>query len=129
MLHRQAAEESSLDASTPSSEFERLDIDDRSSSSTSSPFNDRHNGSQPASPSAHIDNDSRKPSFTFPFHRSSSSSDHQEKKDNELVQWLRDGNVIYKSVGLGLLDLVVGSVLMQVANDKGIGTKIEGFSI
>jgi ornithine cyclodeaminase/alanine dehydrogenase-like protein (mu-crystallin family) len=35
--------------------------------------------------------------------------------------------VVYKSVGLGLMDLVVGTHLIEVAQEKNVGTRIEGF--
>ncbi|KAK5113296.1 hypothetical protein LTR85_010913 [Meristemomyces frigidus] len=42
-------------------------------------------------------------------------------------EWLTRGNVIYKSVGLGLMDVVVGNELIVRARNKGIGTTIENF--
>lgn len=47
--------------------------------------------------------------------------------DGGLFEWLQKGNVIYKSVGLGLMDVVVGSELVALADNRGIGTKIENF--
>ncbi|KAI9717171.1 MAG: hypothetical protein M1812_004919 [Candelaria pacifica] len=44
-----------------------------------------------------------------------------------LLEWLTKGNVIYKSVGLGLMDLVVGGDLVMLARERGIGTTIENF--
>ncbi|OLN85073.1 hypothetical protein CCHL11_06295 [Colletotrichum chlorophyti] len=58
---------------------------------------------------------------------SSQRSSEKHKKEDALVKWLRDGTVIYKSVGLGLMDLAVGMHLIQVAKHKGIGTQVEGF--
>lgn len=51
----------------------------------------------------------------------------QQKEDESLTEWLRAGTVIYKSVGFGLMDLTVGTHLVQFANEKGVGTQIEGF--
>ncbi|KAI1672224.1 ornithine cyclodeaminase mu-crystallin [Pyrenophora tritici-repentis] len=59
----------------------------------------------------------------------------KEKKDHEsknkahksLIEWLVKGNVIYKSVGLGLMDVVVGNDLVKLADERGIGTRIENF--
>ncbi|KAL2015761.1 hypothetical protein VTK56DRAFT_4871 [Thermocarpiscus australiensis] len=45
----------------------------------------------------------------------------------DLVPWLETGNVIYKSVGLGLMDLTVGMHLINYAKEKGVGSHIEGF--
>ena len=71
-------------------------------------------------------------SGSFPHKRSSSqgSAGHEKKKkdkDDSLVRWLAQGNVIYKSVGLGLMDLVVGMHLIKFAREKGIGSHVEGF--
>lgn len=42
-----------------------------------------------------------------------------------LKRWLNAGNVIYKSVGLGLMDICVGEDLVGLAREKGIGTTVE----
>ena len=63
------------------------------------------------------------------------SDKSEEKKDHEnkdkahksLIEWLVKGNVIYKSVGLGLMDVVVGNDLVKLADERGIGTRIENF--
>lgn len=44
-----------------------------------------------------------------------------------LKEWLTKGNVIYKSVGLGLMDIVVGGFLIEWAKDRDIGTTIPHF--
>jgi ornithine cyclodeaminase/alanine dehydrogenase-like protein (mu-crystallin family) len=44
-----------------------------------------------------------------------------------MMEWLTRGNVIYKSVGLGLMDVVVGNELVIKARERGIGTFIEDF--
>ncbi len=44
-----------------------------------------------------------------------------------LITWLTKGNVIYKSVGLGLMDVVVGGDLVGLAEERRIGTRIEDF--
>ncbi|KAK1970567.1 UbiD family decarboxylase [Colletotrichum sublineola] len=62
------------------------------------------------------------------LHRGSSQRSHDKhKKEDALVKWLREGTVIYKSVGLGLMDLAVGMHMVQLAREKGIGTQVEGF--
>lgn len=62
--------------------------------------------------------------------------DYEEKKkekkkkqetEDELARWLQKGNVIYKSVGLGLMDLTVGMQLVDFAEQKGVGTHIPAF--
>ncbi len=44
-----------------------------------------------------------------------------------LLEWLTKGNVIFKSVGIGLMDLVVGGDLLMLARERGVGTTIENF--
>lgn len=51
----------------------------------------------------------------------------EDKTSKGLVEWLQKGNVIYKSVGLGLMDVVVGGDLVRLADERGIGTKVENF--
>ncbi|EOA91967.1 uncharacterized protein SETTUDRAFT_133929 [Exserohilum turcica Et28A] len=50
-----------------------------------------------------------------------------DKAHKSLIEWLVKGNVIYKSVGLGLMDVVVGGDLVNLADARGIGTRIDGF--
>jgi len=47
--------------------------------------------------------------------------------DGGLMNWLERGNLIYKSVGLGLMDVVVGMGIVQLADARGIGTRIASF--
>ncbi|KAK0641109.1 hypothetical protein B0T16DRAFT_431014 [Cercophora newfieldiana] len=67
------------------------------------------------------------------FHRRSSSqgsADRQKKKrdkEDAMARWLAGGNVIYKSVGLGLMDLTVGMYLVKFAREKGVGSHVDGF--
>jgi len=44
-----------------------------------------------------------------------------------LRDWLEKGNVVYKSVGLGLMDIVVGGDLVRLADSMGVGTRIARF--
>jgi ornithine cyclodeaminase/alanine dehydrogenase-like protein (mu-crystallin family) len=44
-----------------------------------------------------------------------------------LKEWLMRGNVLYKSVGLGLMDLRVGWDLVTLARERGVGTTIHDF--
>ncbi|TDZ51684.1 Uncharacterized protein CTRI78_v007461 [Colletotrichum trifolii] len=76
-----------------------------------------------------ISKDSTTSSHRPGSHRRSSSqtSKYKHKKEDALVKWLRDGTVIYKSVGLGLMDLAVGMHVVELAHQKGIGTQVEGF--
>ncbi|KAI0004432.1 ornithine cyclodeaminase [Xylariaceae sp. FL0662B] len=52
----------------------------------------------------------------------------QDSRDDHLARWLSTGNVVYKSVGLGLMDLVVGLEVVRLAREKGLGSHIDGFS-
>ena len=47
--------------------------------------------------------------------------------EHGLKRWLEGGNVIYKSVGLGIMDLCVGEDLVSLARDRGIGATIDDF--
>jgi hypothetical protein len=72
------------------------------------------------------------------FHRRSSSQlsswsgadplSPRSKRDDHLSRWLTGGNVIYKSVGLSLLDLVVGMEIVRLAREHNVGSYIENFS-
>ncbi|KAL8757716.1 MAG: hypothetical protein Q9184_004134 [Pyrenodesmia sp. 2 TL-2023] len=44
-----------------------------------------------------------------------------------LKRWLMGGNVVYKSVGLGLMDICVGEDLVMLARERGYGNTVEGF--
>lgn len=44
-----------------------------------------------------------------------------------LKKWLQAGNVIYKSVGLGLMDICVGEDLVMLSRERGVGKTVEGF--
>lgn len=44
-----------------------------------------------------------------------------------LRKWLESGNVIYKSLGLGLMDICVGEGLVGLARARGMGTTVESF--
>ncbi|KAI1801482.1 NAD(P)-binding protein [Daldinia bambusicola] len=77
-------------------------------------------------------------SLSLPFHHQRRSSQgpgeeqrhkhHKSGHDHQLARWLSVGNVIYKSVGLGLMDLVVGFEVVRLAKERGLGSHIEGFS-
>lgn len=52
----------------------------------------------------------------------------QEKEDGSketMEKWLRDGRVVYKSVGVGLTDLASGEAILELARRKGgVGTLV-----
>lgn len=63
--------------------------------------------------------------------KSSSRSSSKEKEsgdtDKGLTNWMERGNVVYKSVGLGLMDVVVGMELVRLAEERGVGITIHDF--
>lgn len=66
----------------------------------------------------------------FHIHRrTSSGSEGSRKKEKErqdpMAMWLAKGNVIYKSVGMGTMDLSVGMHLIKFAREKNVGSHIE----
>jgi ornithine cyclodeaminase/alanine dehydrogenase-like protein (mu-crystallin family) len=90
------------------------------------------NSSRSPSRKSSFSNLSRKGSRVFRNRHGSSASDAPLKKkmsreEEELSRWLHKGNVIYKSVGLGLMDLVVGTEVVRLAKEKRIGTTFEDF--
>lgn len=52
---------------------------------------------------------------------------NQDDDDGGLKEWLERGNVIYKSVGMALMDCVVGNELVRLADEKSIGTRFDNF--
>ncbi|KAK7221074.1 hypothetical protein V2G26_009077 [Clonostachys chloroleuca] len=129
MLHHLANEDSesstiSSGASTTASERTSLSIDGRAMSTV---YSDE---ARPKSPAASVSSDGQKKKFHIPFRKNSNSSSDQgeKKKEDALVRWLRDGTVIYKSVGIGLMDLSVGFQLLKVAGEKNLGTQIPNFT-
>lgn len=112
--------------SVPSAELEKLDLSPSGSASAmSSVFS-----SEGAPSSSRTASPSRRESGHSSLHRSNSSrssTDRQKRKDNRFARWLQEGNVIYKSVGLGLMDLTVGLKVIELAKEKGVGSHIEGF--
>ncbi|KAL8304465.1 hypothetical protein RB597_004362 [Gaeumannomyces tritici] len=133
-------------ASSPTGfEFDRLDLTpgtpslssvfgsptSRASSRASSPS--RKSTAPSTTASSTTATDPGRAAKVLPFLQKRSSSSHstaserRKKKDDHLAAWLQSGNVIYKSVGLGLMDLAVGMHLVQFAREKGVGTHVDGF--
>ncbi|KAF4972410.1 hypothetical protein FSARC_977 [Fusarium sarcochroum] len=132
MLHRLALEESdgfSSSQASVTSDMDKLDIYGRAGS-MSTVFGSSSNASETlTSPTGSVGSEGRKSSSFFHSRKNSSSSLEGEKRKQEdhLCRWLRDGTVVYKGVGLGLMDLVVGTHMIEVASEKNVGTRIEGF--
>ncbi|KAI1127070.1 hypothetical protein F5Y10DRAFT_201307 [Nemania abortiva] len=52
----------------------------------------------------------------------------QTERDREPLQyWIRDGLLVYKSVGVGLTDLAASTTLLAIARERGLGTTISQF--
>ncbi|KAJ5656896.1 hypothetical protein N7507_008846 [Penicillium longicatenatum] len=50
-----------------------------------------------------------------------------QSEDKGLTEWVEKGNVIFKSVGLGLMDLVTGGDLVRLARERNLGTTVDDF--
>lgn len=61
--------------------------------------------------------------------RQASQASEEDTADEEksLREWVERGNVIYKSVGLGLMDLVTGGDLVRLARERNLGTTVDDF--
>ena len=57
--------------------------------------------------------------------RLSTQGDHTEHK--LLTQWLKEGFIVYKSIGVSITDLVTGNFLLSVAKSRGLGVAVPGF--
>ncbi|KAF2762456.1 ornithine cyclodeaminase/mu-crystallin family protein [Pseudovirgaria hyperparasitica] len=44
-----------------------------------------------------------------------------------LQDWLENDNVVYKSVGLGIMDLALGKALIDLARERGVGVRLVDF--
>lgn len=155
MLRQLEAQESESDQETPASETPDDDASGRKSSSAMSSVYGATQSSSSSRASSPSRQHARTPSLTsrLPFRKASSSSTvattastssapakgrhHHHvhantrgksgKDETGLCKWLMDGTVIYKSVGLGMMDLVVGNHLMKLAEEQHIGTRIPDF--
>lgn len=58
---------------------------------------------------------------------SSSFKDEEEDDDNDGVTDNAGGNVVFKCVGLAIMDLVIARSLLDIAKRRGLGTFVEGF--
>lgn len=43
------------------------------------------------------------------------------------TEWLESGFVIYKSVGVGVMDIAIGKALLELAHSKNVGVSMENF--
>ncbi|GAB7364035.1 hypothetical protein MBLNU230_g4592t1 [Neophaeotheca triangularis] len=51
----------------------------------------------------------------------------EKEKDRSLRDWLVKGNVLFKCVGFGLMDVLVGAELVELARQRKIGVTIDDF--
>jgi ornithine cyclodeaminase/alanine dehydrogenase-like protein (mu-crystallin family) len=49
------------------------------------------------------------------------------RKDESVQNWLEEGFVVYKSVGVGIMDIAIGKALMELAAEKGVGVRLDSF--
>ncbi|KAI9371515.1 hypothetical protein BJX61DRAFT_21201 [Aspergillus egyptiacus] len=59
--------------------------------------------------------------------RDSAKGSNAADDEKHLREWVERGNVIFKGVGLGLMDLVTGSDLVELARTRKVGTTVEEF--
>jgi ornithine cyclodeaminase/alanine dehydrogenase-like protein (mu-crystallin family) len=45
----------------------------------------------------------------------------------EMGKWLEEGFVVYKLVGMGIMDIAVGKALMGMARERGVGVHLDEF--
>jgi hypothetical protein len=102
----------------------------REDSFASSNTQNSHHSRESSSPSRQ----SSRSSFSFKRNRTGSTSslkkpkvEQEQEKDHRMCSWLSTGNVIYKSVGMGLMDVVVGGDLVRIARERGVGVNIPDF--
>lgn len=46
---------------------------------------------------------------------------------DRLSEWIKDGLVVYKSVGVGIMDLVLGKALIDLARERNVGFRLQDF--
>jgi hypothetical protein len=123
-----------IDDSEPYTSMDSLNLSD-GKSSLASALSESSNGggssSRRSSRSGSFSAISRRSSLIF-RKRKHTLGDHphekkQSKDEREMNDWLVNGNVIYKSVGLGLMDLIVGVELVKLAKAKNVGTFVPDF--
>lgn len=125
-----------------------LNLGDGTQKSLSAVFGSSNSTSQP--PSRKSSFSLSRNSSSFSLHKRSSSSSRnptlhhertnstsssatrkkskkQTEKEHDMCRWLSTGNVVYKSVGMGLMDLVVGSDLVTLARERGVGAVVPDF--
>ena len=49
------------------------------------------------------------------------------REEEGVQKWLEEGFVVYKSVGVGIMDIAIGKSLMDLAAEKGVGVHLDSF--
>lgn len=49
------------------------------------------------------------------------------RKVESVQNWLEEGFLVYKSVGVGIMDIAIGKALMELAAEKGVGVRLDSF--
>ena len=71
--------------------------------------------------------DSSKTGHSRKYDRTPKRSNSNQGRNDVMARWLGKGNVIYKSVGMGLMDLVVGKEVLSLARSRDVGVSIPDF--
>jgi ornithine cyclodeaminase/alanine dehydrogenase-like protein (mu-crystallin family) len=132
MLDDQFAHEEDEEAVEDDETGASKDSMDLSMSSLAQALKDTNDGSRsPSRRSSSLSSLSRRSSSFFTHRRSHGSESAAVRTENtdgaQMGRWLSKGNVIYKSVGLGIMDLCMGIEMIKLAKLKGIGSSMEDF--
>lgn len=71
--------------------------------------------------------DGRSRSRTRSRTRSEGTGKEWPAGDRGMAQWLESGLLIFKGVGMGLMDVVVGMEIVRLAEERGVGTTVHDF--
>ncbi|KAI1182501.1 hypothetical protein F5B17DRAFT_185044 [Nemania serpens] len=52
---------------------------------------------------------------------------HSGNNEESLEHWMKDGLLVYKSVGVGMTDLAASNAILAIARQRGVGTTISQF--
>ncbi|KAI1164564.1 hypothetical protein F5B18DRAFT_249175 [Nemania serpens] len=52
---------------------------------------------------------------------------HNGNNEESLGYWMKDGLLVYKSVGVGMTDLAASNAILAIARERGLGTTISQF--
>lgn len=49
------------------------------------------------------------------------------READDVQRWLEEGFVVYKSVGMGVMDIAIGKALLELSAGKGVGVHLDSF--